>query len=368
MDCLAIMWHCNPRGALVLNGKPMDGKTIANVSGGLANDVDKLMANLIAAGVAEQLPDGTIINRRMYRKWALRNARSEAGRKGAAKRWWKNYSKPMANENGKSMAKYSPSYNITSPLPSHPHPGDVSAPADPSHDLFPKKRPLNATLEGHKPKELVELYRRLSIELRGAEYEYKIVAWPKELKIAKSLLDAYPWDDLKGMVRVQLLGEGLDDFLASKPKDISMLSSLHRHFYEAMTAQREAARKKRARMKREATNVEGARRDKEEEKRARAEFEALPTEEKIRKRLEIWMNMRKAQGRPPTRDDIDHKTAELRAEFEDQPASAKGRNSGLLRDLIGGVGNMPAPKPKVSEDERRRELQRQADMLAKGSR
>jgi len=118
IDMLGIMWKAEIRGTLTVNGKQPDNKTLANIVGSSVSEIKPLLKELETNNVFSRLDDGTIICRRMFRESAKKDdiskIRSKAGKEGAKKRW-RNHGKPMAkhgkknlplaNENGKPMAK-----------------------------------------------------------------------------------------------------------------------------------------------------------------------------------------------------------------------------------------------------------------------
>ena len=101
IDLLCFMWESEERGKLVLNGRPMTIEEIANLLHVDCQTASKTIAKLIANGVASvEQNTGKIISRRLVREEtdrqekANRNKeiavlRSEAGKKGASKRWQK---------------------------------------------------------------------------------------------------------------------------------------------------------------------------------------------------------------------------------------------------------------------------------------
>ena len=107
MDLLGIMARSNLKGALLIGGAKPDSNRIAKVLGINANEVDGLINELELNNVFSRLPNGTIINRRMYEEAELSRKRSEAGKTGASVRWQTNAiddGKQMANENGNGVA------------------------------------------------------------------------------------------------------------------------------------------------------------------------------------------------------------------------------------------------------------------------
>jgi len=175
MDLLCIMWNCTPRGALVINGKPItESKTIAKLSKGEANEVSELIANLEQAGVFSRLDDGTIICRKMYREWILSEKRAEAGAKGGQAKRKQKPSKTKAKGESKTEAK------VPSPTPT-PSPTPIPTPEE-SGDLTGKE-PVKSLFEADGiERKLSYLLRRLILEnnpsARITENQVN-VKWPK---------------------------------------------------------------------------------------------------------------------------------------------------------------------------------------------
>lgn len=83
MECLCIMHEAKPYGHLVLNGNPVDGDTLARMTGVPVDEVSALMAELRQAGVLSVTGKGVVFSRRMTKD----HARAQKGRKAANKRW-----------------------------------------------------------------------------------------------------------------------------------------------------------------------------------------------------------------------------------------------------------------------------------------
>lgn len=83
MECLCIMHEAKPYGHLVLNGEPVDGGTLARMTGTSVDEATVLMAELRQAGVLSVTGRGVIFSRRMTKD----HARAQKGRKSANKRW-----------------------------------------------------------------------------------------------------------------------------------------------------------------------------------------------------------------------------------------------------------------------------------------
>jgi hypothetical protein len=81
-DMLCLMHKNDRRGYLQLSGKPVTADQLARMTGCSTDDVSRLLAELISAGVPSVSEHGILYSRRMVRDEALRQVRSEAGQKG----------------------------------------------------------------------------------------------------------------------------------------------------------------------------------------------------------------------------------------------------------------------------------------------
>ena len=109
IDMLGIMFKAEIRGTLTVNGRRDTSKTLAKITGAPIAKISKCLKELEGHDVFSYLDDGTIICRRMFRgsgrKDQISQIRSDAGKKGAEKRWQKN---------GKKMAKMAASSSTSS--------------------------------------------------------------------------------------------------------------------------------------------------------------------------------------------------------------------------------------------------------------
>jgi hypothetical protein len=116
-DMLCLMWFGQPRGTLTVNGKPLDNKSLAKLEGTDSKKIDELLAELELYDVYSKFDNGTIYNRRMYREWHNRRhiseVRTEAGKKGAQRRW-QNHSKNKAKITASTSASSSISTSASS--------------------------------------------------------------------------------------------------------------------------------------------------------------------------------------------------------------------------------------------------------------
>lgn len=83
IECLCVMHEAKPYGHLVLNGAPVDGDTLARMTGISVDEVSALLAELRQAGVLSVTGKGVVFSRRMTKD----HARAQKGRKAANKRW-----------------------------------------------------------------------------------------------------------------------------------------------------------------------------------------------------------------------------------------------------------------------------------------
>jgi hypothetical protein len=83
MEMLCLMHEASPRGSLLVNGKPVTDRQLANLCGVPARDAAALLSELDEAGVFSRDEDGTIFSRRIRRD----HAKAEEGRKQVSKRW-----------------------------------------------------------------------------------------------------------------------------------------------------------------------------------------------------------------------------------------------------------------------------------------
>lgn len=102
VNMLGIMAKSEIKGALVVAGRQIDGKILAKRFGKSEEEIEILLRELEDNGVFSRLPDGTIINRRMFsesqRQDQISKMRSEAGKAGAEARWQSD-----GKENGKDI-------------------------------------------------------------------------------------------------------------------------------------------------------------------------------------------------------------------------------------------------------------------------
>ena len=108
MDMLGIMARSEIMGTLTINGKQIDGTTLARIVGISEAEIQGPLSELEDNRVFSRLPDSTIINRRMFnesqRKELISKIKSSAGKKGAEARWQTD-GRPMAESQKDNMAE-----------------------------------------------------------------------------------------------------------------------------------------------------------------------------------------------------------------------------------------------------------------------
>lgn len=92
-EMLMLMHESEPRGRLVLNGKPMQRSALARILGVDQSTLDSALKAILDAGVAGE-DEGVIINRRMVRDEENRQIQKEAGKLGGNPKLCENYNKP----------------------------------------------------------------------------------------------------------------------------------------------------------------------------------------------------------------------------------------------------------------------------------
>ena len=219
IDMLGIMWKAKPRGALIINEKPADNKMLSRVVNATKTEVEKLLHELETENVFSRLEDGTIICRRMYYaaigEKTLSETRADAGRKGAEKRWQKQWQtdgkngKAMAKGNGKPMAK------ITEVEDSKPITGKMakmaassSTPSSTSNIYTPQFKKFWAEYPNKKEKDVAfEVFERLKEKekqqtiIAARNYRIKTEREKQEKKFIKhpaTFLRKNRWKDYLG--------------------------------------------------------------------------------------------------------------------------------------------------------------------------
>jgi hypothetical protein len=83
INALCIAHECEPYGHLTINATPMTVAQLGRQVGAGAKEVQALVDELLAAGVASKTEGGTLYSRRMVRDEDLRNLRAEGGKGGS---------------------------------------------------------------------------------------------------------------------------------------------------------------------------------------------------------------------------------------------------------------------------------------------
>ena len=127
VNMLCIAHECEPYGHLVINGRPMTAAQIGRLVGVSAAECQKLLDELLAAGVVSTSDDGAFFSRRMVRDEEIRNRRAEGGKAGAehghkgAEHGFKG-GRPAADKGGSE-----PPFEIVKEPPSEPPPSSSSS-------------------------------------------------------------------------------------------------------------------------------------------------------------------------------------------------------------------------------------------------
>lgn len=83
INLMCIAHECEPYGHLVVNGKPMLPAQIARLVGLSAKECERLLDELLDAGVSASNQEGAFYSRRMVRDEEVRNRRAEGGKAGS---------------------------------------------------------------------------------------------------------------------------------------------------------------------------------------------------------------------------------------------------------------------------------------------
>lgn len=134
LDLLCLMFECDRRGYLQINGKPMSLEQIARSTGCSTDEASRFLQELEDSGVFSRSEHGLIYSRRLVRDDQIRAARRDAGSVGG--------SKTQAKRQATSKQSSSPSSSSsTSPSKEPPYPlGGFSAAFQMAWDSWPPKR------------------------------------------------------------------------------------------------------------------------------------------------------------------------------------------------------------------------------------
>lgn len=101
IDLICHMHEANPRGYLLVAGKPPNVQQIAKMLSSTVSEIAPLIDELEALGVMSRDEKGAIFNRRMAREGEISDIRSDAGKKGGRPSKKQNESKTKANDKAK---------------------------------------------------------------------------------------------------------------------------------------------------------------------------------------------------------------------------------------------------------------------------
>ena len=205
INVLCIAHECEPYGHLTVNGKAMSAPQIGRLVGLGAKECDRLLDELLQAGVSSVTSEGMVFSRRMVRDEQARELRAEIGKqngvKGAASghlgaEHGKKGGRPKAGNPGNEPGEKPPQ----NPLPSSsssssPTGEEISnlsvAPARPSADqpaqlaLVPGGKPEKAVLPDCPHLEVLALWaevlpsmpQHLPSQWKGARADHLRVRW-----------------------------------------------------------------------------------------------------------------------------------------------------------------------------------------------
>lgn len=104
MEMLCIMHSAEPRGALLVNGKPVSTAALASLAGVPAKEVPALLNELREMGVFSETDDGVILSRRIMRDEEKAKKDKANGKKGGNPRVKAGVNPPV-NLNGNGAVK-----------------------------------------------------------------------------------------------------------------------------------------------------------------------------------------------------------------------------------------------------------------------
>lgn len=118
LDLLCLMFECDRRGYLQINGKPMSLEQIARATGCSTDEASRGLQELESSGVFSRSEHGSIYSRRLVRDDQTRAARSEAGSIGGSK----TQANRKANAKQKSSSSSSTSSSVSTSVLKTPLP------------------------------------------------------------------------------------------------------------------------------------------------------------------------------------------------------------------------------------------------------
>lgn len=163
INALCIAHECDPYGHLTVNGKPMNAAQIGRLVGITAKECERLMAELLDAGVSSVGEAGVIFSRRMVRDEDLRNRRATGGAAGAEHGI-------KGAEAGKKGGR-PPSARGDAKPPLEPPPSSSSSSSPSGKEKEPSVLVAGTTYRppSAPSAEIVELYRQALPQLPGVE-------------------------------------------------------------------------------------------------------------------------------------------------------------------------------------------------------
>lgn len=115
IDMLCLMFECDRKGYLMLNGKPPTLEQIARMTGCSTEDASRLTSELETSGAFSRTEHGVIFSRRMVRDEGKREKCSIAGKKGGGNPAFKGLSKGGSKPASKRNANPSSSSSTSVP-------------------------------------------------------------------------------------------------------------------------------------------------------------------------------------------------------------------------------------------------------------
>jgi hypothetical protein len=113
-EMLCLMHECEPYGHLSVNGKPMKPAQVARLVGISEKEYQRLLSELMEAGVPSVSDEGCVFSRRMVRDEHIRNVRAEAGKKGGNPKLVGSKDKQKDNQTDNQSAKQTPTPSSSS--------------------------------------------------------------------------------------------------------------------------------------------------------------------------------------------------------------------------------------------------------------
>jgi hypothetical protein len=219
IEMLAVMHEAEPRGHLLLNGRPVTIEQLAVLTGSSVDECSRLLKELETAGVFDRLKNGVIVSRRMERDENLSRKYRANGQKGGNPNLCNKKKKAKSlNPPGKGPDKAKkPEARFQKPESSSLRSDETRA-----HD--------QTTSDGQSESELVPdlpsfLDRRKPKGTKAGSDDYPPNAfetwweqWPNKVgKLAAE--NAFEKVRKRGDVTFDRLIRGIDDYIRTKPPD-----------------------------------------------------------------------------------------------------------------------------------------------------